>query len=307
VQELGVNTNFDIEVHVDTGGKKLGAFNMYLDFDATKITIDTSQVGPNEYNINGSVVTLGSDAIKGFGKGDDTQSYMMLTNSGDITNGHFRFAGIHAEGVAVESDVHLITIHASTTSGFIAGSSNLEVRVNELSNELGHALTIGTITNAMITSSGGLSTSIYRLYNKKTGTQLYARGQADRDKILNKYPDFEFTDGAPAFYASTSNDGNTPMYRLYNTRTGAQLYTKGEADRDKILNKWHDFEFTDGGPAFYAAMSPAVGLTPIFRLYNTRTGMHLYTKGIADREKILNKYSDFEFTDGGPAFYAQIN
>ena len=149
-------------------------------------------------------------------------------------------------------------------------------------------------------------TPIYRLYNKKTGTQLYTKGDADKDKILNKYKDFEFTDGAPAFYASTSNDGNTPMYRLYNKKTGAQLYTKGEADRDKILNKWSDFEFTDGSPAFYAAMTPGIGLTPIFRLYNTKTGMHLYTKGVADREKILNKYSDFEFTDGAPAFYASL-
>ena len=149
-------------------------------------------------------------------------------------------------------------------------------------------------------------TSIYRLYNKKTGTQLYTRGVMDRNKILNKYPDFEFTDGAPAFYASTADDGNTPMYRLYNTRTGAQLYTKGEVDRDKILNKYPDFEFTDGAPAFYAAMTPGAGLTPIFRLYNTRTGMHLYTKGVIDRDKILNKYKDFEFTDGTPAFYAEI-
>ncbi len=152
-----------------------------------------------------------------------------------------------------------------------------------------------------------VKTPIYRLYNKKTGTQLYTRGEADRDKILNKYKCFEFTDGVPAFYASTTNDGTTPMYRLYNKKTGAQLYTRGKADRDKILNKYKDYEFTDGSPSFYASMTPNVGLTPMFRLYNTKTGMQLYTRGIGDRDKILNKYKDYEFTDGVPAFYAKIN
>jgi len=96
---------------------------------------------------------------------------------------------------------------------------------------------------------------IFRLYNTRTKAQLYTIGVADRDKILSKYPEFEFTDGSPAFYANISDDGTTPIYRLYNTRTGAQLYTIGVADRDKILAKWHDFEFTDGSPAFYASTS----------------------------------------------------
>ena len=94
-------------------------------------------------------------------------------------------------------------------------------------------------------------TPIYRLYNTRTGAQLYTRGVADRDKILAKYPDFEFTDNIPAFYASLTDDGTTPIYRLYNRRTGAQLYTRGEADRDKILSKWYNFEFTDNMPSFY--------------------------------------------------------
>jgi hypothetical protein len=44
----------------------------------------------------------------------------------------------------------------------------------------------------------------------------------------------------------------------------------------------------------------------MFRLYNTKTGMQLYTRGIGDRDKILNKYKDYEFTDGVPAFYASL-
>ena len=162
------------------------------------------------------------------------------------------------------------------------------------------------ITVVVMDVAEGSVVPIYRLYNTKTGAQLYTRGEEDKNKILSKYKDFEFTDGVPAFYASTTDNGTTPIYRLYNKKNGAQLYTRGEDDKNKILNKYKDFEFTDGAPAFYASLVPQSGLTPIYRLYNTRTGMQLYTRGQADKNKILSKYSDYEFTDGAPAFYAKL-
>jgi len=100
-----------------------------------------------------------------------------------------------------------------------------------------------------------VKTGIYRLYNTKTGGHLYTRGVADRDKILKKYKDFEFTDNMPAFYASLTDDGTTPIYRLYNTKRGGHFYAVGTANRDEVLDRWKDFEFTDNMPAFYASMT----------------------------------------------------
>ncbi len=149
---------------------------------------------------------------------------------------------------------------------------------------------------------------IYRLYNTTTGFHLYTRGEEDRDKILNRWNAFEFTDQGPAFYASLDEtcENTTPIYRLYNNKTGAHLYTRGVEDRDKILNKYSDFEYTDWGPAFYASLTDD-GTTPIYRLYNTKTGVHLYTRGKEDRDKVMNKWPEFEFTDGYPAFYARLS
>ncbi len=42
---------------------------------------------------------------------------------------------------------------------------------------------------------------MYRIYNTKTGVHVYARGEADRDLTMRTWPEFEFTDGVPAFYA----------------------------------------------------------------------------------------------------------
>ncbi len=105
--------------------------------------------------------------------------------------------------------------------------------------------------NVKVTAPFSTPIPIYRLYNTKTGAQLYTRGVEDRDKILMKYPDFEYTDSVPAFYASLTDDGSMPIYRLYNTKSHTHLYTIGTVDRDKILEKYSVFEFTDGEPAFY--------------------------------------------------------
>lgn len=131
-QDIGSGENFNMEVHMDTGGKDLGAFNMYFDFDASFVEIDTTQ---------------GDDGID---KGVDTSSYLLFPNIADIDNGHLRFAGIAASGYASGSDVHLVTIHAKTTVGFTADSTSLSLRVNEISDELGGALTSGSITGATV-------------------------------------------------------------------------------------------------------------------------------------------------------------
>jgi surface protein len=249
--------------------------------DTASISVDENQTDVT--TVVGVDPNIGDTVTYAFSGGDDQAQFNIDATTGKLT---FKVAPDYENPTDANSDnVYKVDVTAMDQLGH-ADSQNISV----------------TVTNVTETTK----TPIYRLYNKKTGTQLYTRGVSDRDKILNKYKCFEFTDGVPAFYASTTNDGTTPMYRLYNKKTGAQLYTRGKADRDKILNKYKDYEFTDGSPSFYASMTPNVGLTPMFRLYNTKTGMQLYTRGIGDRDKILNKYKDYEFTDGVPAFYASL-
>ncbi len=319
VQDIAVGAYGD-----DEGGPSRGAIHIH--FMNTNGSIKAT-VEINSSTTNGPIL-------------DDTDYYgKSITNIGDLNGDGVQDIAVGAdwddEGGPSRGTIHIhfmntdgsikstVEINSSTTNGPNLSDSDYYggsiTNIGDLDGDGTQDIAVGAYSDDEGGSGRGAvhihfmsditpaKTPIYRLYNTKTGTQLYTKGQADRDKILNKWSDFEFTDGTPAFYARTTYDGNTPMYRLYNKRTGAQLYTKGEADRDKILAKWSDFEFTDGAPAFYAAMSLKAGLTPIFRLYNTKTGMHLYTKGEADRDKILNKYKDFEFTDGAPAFYASLS
>ncbi len=132
-QTMRLNQNFDIEIHLDTGGKDVGAFNMYFDFDPSQISVD---------------ITQGNNGLE---NGTDTTGYMVVSNADDITNGHYRFAGITSSDYANGSDVHLITIHAKTILSATSGNTALIVRVNELSDALGYSMGVGTVTNGVIT------------------------------------------------------------------------------------------------------------------------------------------------------------
>ena len=115
-----------------------------------------------------------------------------------------------------------------------------------------------------------------------------------------------FYDGENFHVGDDVGEVITPIYRLYNQKVGAHLYARGTNDANKILQKWRDFRYDDVTPAFCMSLSQQEGLTPIYRLYNKRTKIHLYTRGEVDRDKVLSKWHDFEFTDGGPAFWADL-
>jgi hypothetical protein len=138
-QTIAAGQNFDIEVVVDTGSKTLGAFDVQLNFDQTKVTIDT---------------TLGDapaeDSGKGFTKGSDATNYTMMSNSDDVASGHFRVGGVAATGGASGNSQHIIVIKAKSLASFTAGSTTFSVVVNELSDELGHTFVGGTVADGEI-------------------------------------------------------------------------------------------------------------------------------------------------------------
>ncbi len=142
LQHAGVNQNFDIAVFINTGGRNLGAFDIYLDFDTAKVTIDTTQGEDPD-----------TDSGKGFHKGSDAGNYIILSNPNDIVNGHFRFAGISAGPHANGSSEHLIIIHAKTTDAFTSGVSTLTLRIINLVDELGQTIDKGAVTGASISFS----------------------------------------------------------------------------------------------------------------------------------------------------------
>jgi hypothetical protein len=191
-QDIGSDENFSMEVHMDTGGKDLAAFNMYFDFDASFVGIDTTQ---------------GDDGID---KGVDATSYLLFPNITDIANGHLRFAGMAASGYANGNDVHLITIYTKTTAGFTADSTSLSLRINEISDELGGALTSGSITGATVSFPVIPDTTVAVLSNgQPSGVLPVGTTQTAISLSTDESATCKYSTSAGTAYASMTNTFST--------------------------------------------------------------------------------------------------
>jgi hypothetical protein len=93
----------------------------------------------------------------------------------------------------------------------------------------------------------------------------------------------------------------TPVYRLYNSINGAHLYTTSPGERDAVLQNLPHFQYE--GIAMQAATEQGDPLlAPVYRLYNSINGAHLYTTSTLERDSVLQSLPHFQ--NEGIAFYA---
>ena len=96
------------------------------------------------------------------------------------------------------------------------------------------------------------------------------------------------------------NDGHpVPVYRFFNPRTGAHLYTISATERDYILNNLPHYSYEGGKFAVHKLAAP--GTVPCHRFFNTRTGAHLYTISEAERQYIQDNLPHYNYE--GVKFY----
>lgn len=93
----------------------------------------------------------------------------------------------------------------------------------------------------------------------------------------------------------------TPIYRFYNTATGAHFFTANRAERDYVIATYPQFKYES--EAFYAYASAGTGLTAVYRFFNTKTGTHFFTANSAERDYVIATYPVFNYE--GAVWYAK--
>lgn len=93
--------------------------------------------------------------------------------------------------------------------------------------------------------------------------------------------DYSINDGYPYLRSQT-----TPVYRFFNTNRGGHLYTISKHERDTVmaLPQW-SYE----GPKFRVFIeTPGFSdIRPVYRFWNTNTGIHLYTISDDERDTVM--------------------
>ncbi len=100
---------------------------------------------------------------------------------------------------------------------------------------------------------------VYRFFNKQTGTHFYTISLAERDKVVATYPVFVYE--GPVYYAPVGggDPDTTPLYRFFNTRTGAHFYTTSASERDHVIATWPWFAYE--GESYHVYKGVASGAT----------------------------------------------
>ena len=92
-----------------------------------------------------------------------------------------------------------------------------------------------------------------------------------------------------------------PVYRFFNSSTGAHFFTTSTTERDNVVNTLSP-PFSLEGEAFSVASAFSPGLSPVHRFYNTQTGVHFYTISETERANVVANLPQFSYE--GVAYHA---
>jgi len=80
--------------------------------------------------------------------------------------------------------------------------------------------------------------SLWRFFNRVTGSHFYTASDAERDMVIATWPTI-FTFEGEAYKVSPTAAANTmPVYRFFNVTNGAHFYTASLAERDNVIASW---------------------------------------------------------------------
>jgi uncharacterized protein (DUF1800 family) len=106
------------------------------------------------------------------------------------------------------------------------------------------------------------TTPVYRFYNTKTGTHFYTQSEGEKSYVIATYPVFTYE--GPVYYAPPTGGagGTTPLFRFFNTKTGAHFYTTSADERDHVTATWPWFAYENVAYYVYTGPTPSGGGDP---------------------------------------------
>lgn len=161
-----------------------------------------------------------------------------------------------------------------------------------------------TVNWSQGTTEGGSSGSAIWKDGYVIGTLYGGSATCTTTNALDIYGRFDVAYSAKLkdwLASPTEGYSRIPVFRFYNSKTGAHFYTMNVSERDYIIESLKDFNYE--GSLFYAYANSAKGGSPVYRFYNSTSGAHFYTINPSERDYVISYLKNFNFE--GPQWYAQ--
>jgi Protein of unknown function (DUF1566)/Repeat of unknown function (DUF5648) len=96
----------------------------------------------------------------------------------------------------------------------------------------------------------------------------------------------------------------SPVYRFFNTKTGAHFFTMSAVERDYVGDTFPFFNFEGNSFLAYPEADPT--LSPVYRFYNNVTGTHFFTINAEEKAYVQATWPAI-FTYEGISWYASTS
>ena len=207
----------------------------------------------------------------------------------------------------------------STISGngeYILFNSSLDTIVADDTNEAGDVFLLKA--NDLDTDEPSVNRfeteDVHRFYQYNIGSHLYTtdaneikyiREQSAAGNLTYQYEAEKFTvlaDNKDALTGETI-EGVKPVYRFFNTQTGAHLYTMDENEKSYIEANLSNYS-AEGVKYHAFETKPAnIETIPVYRLLNVDSGSHLYTIDQNELNYIQANLPNFTLENNGEPTY----
>ena len=158
-----------------------------------------------------------------------------------------------------------------------------------------------------------LLTDVHRLYQYERGFHFYSSDLNEINYIQEKTSagEMSYTYESEKFqvladdrlFTGEKIEGVKPVYRLFNTGTGAHLYTMDENEKDHIIDNLTNYNFE--GIKYYAFETEPENLDtiPVYRMLNNQSGAHLFTIDQNEIDSIQATLPHFSMENNGEAAF----
>ena len=155
---------------------------------------------------------------------------------------------------------------------------------------------------------------VHRFYQFEKGFHFYTTNENEVSSVQERSAAGELSyqyegetyqvlsDDKDAFTGETL-EGVKPVYRFFNTQTGAHLYTIEEQEKSFIEDTLANYNFE--GIQYYAFESQPTDIEtiPVFRMLNSDNGSHLYTSEPEELNYIQENLPNFSLENQGAAVF----
>jgi uncharacterized protein YkwD len=137
-------------------------------------------------------------------------------------------------------------------------------------------------------SSQGTSPAVRRFNDLLSGVHIYTSNETEIDRYRSQSNVYREEN------TTFMDQGDTRVYRFFDSGAGSYFYTSSQLEADSVQRNLPQFQLLDESQGFeaYSNQNSTVGLTPIYRFFNTDVGGHFFTTSSFEAQVVRDTFSN---------------